>query len=947
VDRAGTQQRPNRRWLLWIAGAVVLALVLLSGLVGIYVDVLWFREVGFSNVFWTVLWSRVLLAVVFGLLFFAILYANLLIARSIRPRYQVFSPGEEAVDRYRMAVEPYTKWLLPAVAILFALFAAGGVAGQWDTFQQWRASGEVSFGVADPVFARDVGFYVLSLPFQRFIQAWLFSSFIVITVVTAGAHYLWGGIRVRAVGERVTPQVKAHLSVLLGLIVLVKAWGYRIGQFDLLVSPRGTVTGASYTDVHAHLPGLRLLVLAAILVAILFIVNIRFRGWALPVAGVGILAVASVAVAIYTAVVQRIQVDPQEFQREREYIARNIEFTRRAFNLDTVEIQSYPAEAELTAEEVEANSDIIELVRMWNPDVLGRVYRQLQRIRPYYDFPDVDVDRYEIDGQRRLVMLSPRAITQEGIRGGGQTWQNRHLVYTHGYGVAASQADNLLRAGAPSYIAQDIPPRGELAERLEQPRIYFQENTDVPYLAVRTGTEELDFPTGGEQFARYAYTGEGGIEVGGILRRASLAWHFRDVNLLISGLIQSDTNLLINIDLPTRVQKIAPFLRYDFDPYAAIVDGRIVWIWDAYTESDAYPYSERLDLATVTGGNQTGRTNYMRNSVKVVVDAYDGTTTLYLVDETDAIAQAWSRIFPDLLTPLEQAPMSLREHFRYPEDLFRIQAEVFTNYHVTDDQQFYAKEDFWAIPRVPADPTRPAGELQPLAPYYVLIPLPGEEDNGERFVLFTPFTPAERPNMVAWMAAVSDPDEFGRMVSFEFPLERNVPGPQNVSAFIAQDGNIAQQISLWDQLGSRVIHGDLLAIPIGQSFLYVQPLYLESAQAEAAIPELRRVIVVHGDNVEWAVNIEQALALAFDLEDVPQPEEPEEPPEPGEPEEPGEPGEPGEPVPGEIAALLAEAEAHFLAAQQALQNGDLATYQREIDLARQAVEDAAALAGGG
>ena len=913
--------------------ALAAAFVLLTALAGFYIDVLWFREVRFSGVFWTVLWTRILLAVVFGLIFFAILYANLLIARAIRPRYPVFSPGEEAVDRYRVAIEPYAKWILPGVALLFAAFAATGVAGQWEAFQQWRVSGSVSFGVQDPIFHRDISFFVLSLPFLKFVQGWLISSLIVVTVVTAGAHYLWSGIRFRAVGERVTAQVKAHLSVLLGLIVLVKAWGYRLGQFDLLVSERGTVTGASYTDVNAQLPALKLLVLIAVVCALLFLVNIRFRGWALPAVALALLALVSVvAGAGYPAAVQRFRVAPQELQREQPYIEQNIEFTRRAYGLSDVEMRSFPAEPEVSAEEIESSSDTIEDIRVWNPAVLRDAYLQLQRIRPYYEFVDVDVDRYEVEGERRLVMVAPREITQEGIPGGGRTWQNQHLFYTHGYGVAAARANEVVREGIPDLVLADIPPDGVLASQLGEPRIYFQEETHVPFVMVKTDMDELDYPTGDAAFARTQYEGEGGIEMGGFLRRAAFAWRYRDVNLLISGLIDGDSRILINHDISTRVQKVAPFLKYDSDPYLAMVDGRVLWVWDAYTTTNQYPYSERVDLSAIS--NLPGQVNYIRNSVKVVVDAYDGTMTFYVVDEEDPIIQAWQKVFPDLFEPASTASTGLREHFRYPEDLFKVQASQFANYHVTEPSQFYAKEDFWAIPEVPIDPTAEseAQLSQLLDPYYVLLTLPGEEEAGEQFLLFTPFTPAERPQMVAWMAAISDPEDYGRMVTYEFPLERNVPGPENVAAYIAQDTEVSQQISLWDQLGSRVIHGDLLVIPVGQSFLYVQPLYLQSSATGSAIPELKRVVVVSGDAVTMGTSLETALTEAFGLDEEPVPEpEPTPEPTPG-PEDPT--------VPPGVRALLREAQAHYDAAQEALLAGDLATYQDEIEAMGEAIRRA-------
>lgn len=913
--------------MLWLALAVVLVLSLGSLVSGFYIDILWFREVDLSSVFWKVFWSRISLALVFGVVFFLLLYSNLLIVRRVRPRIGPYSPEEEYIERYRVAFEPYARWVLPAVSALFALFAAAGVAGRWQDFQLWRVAGSVSFGVTDPVFNRDVGFYALSLPFQRFVQGWLFSSLTVVTLVTAAAHYLWGGIRARAAGQRVLPQVKAHLSVLLGLIVLVKAWGYRLGQFDLLTSPRGTVTGASYTDIHAQLPALKLLVIIAVVCAVLFLVNIRFRGWALPALGIGLLALTSVvAGAVYPAFIQRFRVTPQELQQERPFIDRNIEFTRRAFGLDTAEVGTFPAEPDLSQEDVEANARTVENIRLWNPEVLKRSFLQLERFRPYYEFIDVDVDRYSLAGQRRLVMIAPREVTQDGIPEQGQTWQNRHLTYTHGYGAVATRADEATAEGEPAFIVRGIPVSGSLplTGPDAQPRVYFAETSDVPFLVAPSETPELDFPEseqGEGQFARHSYEGKGGIEVGGFFRRLAFAWRYRDVNLLISGLIESDSKVLINTAVQERIRKLAPFLKYDHDPYGAVVGRRLVWIQDAYTTTEAYPYSQIVDLGDETDGDLRGTANYISNSVKAVVDAYDGTTTFYIADPEDPIIQAWARVFPDLFTPLSEAPAELREHFRYPEDLFRVQAAQYTNYHVTDAEQFYAREDFWTIPQVAIDPEEEAVQLEP---YYVLLTLPGETE--ERFVLFTPFTPPKRPNMIAWMAAVSDPDDYGRLVTIRFPPGRNVSGPGQVAVFMHQDPDVARETTLFGQRGSDVIWGDLLTIPVGQSFLYVQPMYLQSQQTEQAIPELKRVIVAHGNAVSFADSFENALAASF-----------------GAPVE--EPEEPVEPEPGAetVEELLAQAREHFERAAAALRDGDLAGYQREIEAAEAAVRRAVEL----
>ena len=936
---APTGPRPRRRWLLIAGAAVVVVAIALTILSGFYLDILWFGEVGLTSVFWTIFWSRMAPALIFGSIFFVLLYANLLIVRAIRPAYHVYSPREEVVERYRQMFEPYARWGLPLIAAVFALFAAAGVGVRWEELQLWRVADQVTFGVTDPVFGRDVSFYVLSLPFQRFVQGWLFSSLIVITLVTGGAHYLWGGIRARATGERVTPQVKAHLSVLIGLAVLVRAWGYRLGQFDLLTSERGTVTGASYTDVNAQLPALRLLVIIAMIVTVLFLINIRFRGWALPALGIGLLALASIVVGgAYPAFIQRIRVAPQELDQERPFIDRNIEFTRRAFGLSDVERVRFPAEPDLTAEEVQAAESTLENIRLWNPDVLKQVYLQLQRIRPYYEFLDVDVDRYEIEGRKRVVMIAPREIDQNGISGQGQTWQNQHLFFTHGYGAAAARVDEITAEGSPVFALEDIPVRGSIG--LDQPQVYFGEEAAVPFVVVNTSTPEFDFPQSAEgesQFARTRYQGEGGIEIGGLFRRMAFAWRYRDVNLMISGLITPESRVLINTSIEERVQKVAPFLRYDYDPYTAVVDGRMVWIWDAYTESNEYPYSQEVDLGDATNGRQSGNVNYIRNAVKVVVDAYDGTMTFYINDPEDPIIQAWSLVFPDLFTPLAEAPVELREHFRYPENLFQIQSHQYAGYHVTDADQFYAKEDFWSLPQVAQGSTtdaqgRPAQvEPRELEPYYMLLPLPGEEE--ERFVLFTPFTPADRPNMVSWMAAVSDPDEYGRLVSFEFPSGRNVAGPGQVASFISQDPDVAREVSLFDQRGSDVRYGDLLAIPIGQSFLYVQPLYLQAEQALSAIPELKRVVVVRGNAVTMAETLSSAIEASFGG----QVDTGEEPPtdEPG-PEEPA----------ADIEDLLAQARDHFRQAQDALREGDLATYQEQIEAAQAAVEEALQLAAG-
>jgi len=928
----------RRRWII-IVVAVLAGLVLaFTALSGFFVDVLWFREVSLSAVFWTVLRTKVLLGLAFGLAFFALLYSNLWIVRRITPRYRALTPEQEIIERYRMQFEPYARWLLPLFALVIAFFVGLGVTGQWQTYLLWRNGAGLTFGHPEPLFGRDPAFYVFSLPWLKFMQGWLFSALVGVTLLTALAHYLWGGIRPQApgFGDKVSPQVKAHLSVLLGLIMLTKAWGYYLGQFDLLTSTRGVVVGASYTDVNAQLPALRILVIIAIACAILFLVNIRLRGWALPVIAVGLLALVSIiAGAAYPAFVQRFRVAPQEFQREQPFIKDNIEATRRAFSLDNVTSSSRPLNDSVTAQTAQDNPATISNIRLWRPDVLAQNYISLQRFRAYYEFNDVDVDRYTIEGQRRVLMLSTREISQAGIPEGGRTWQNVHLVYTHGFGAVASQVNTSTTEGQPVFTLRDIPPVGDPGLEGNGQRVYYGEGAqgDAAFVVVDTGTKELDYQgtaTNDQAQATYTYDGDGGIPIGGFFQRALFAWRYRDVNLLISDLIQDDSRIMIYRDITQRVPKAAPFLQFDNDPYTAIVDGRLVWIWDAYTTTNQYPYSDFVDLADVAASaNQTtsvgGNINYLRNSVKVVVDAFNGKMTYYVADPSDPIIEAWSKAFPTMFTPLDQASPTLLSHFRYPENLFQVQAFQYTNYHVTNPDVFYGKQDFWAIPTDPTLNTPGSSGQAFMRPYYVLMRLPGE--TNESFVLILPFTPLERQNMVAWLAAKSDPGpDYGDIVSFEFPSGVNVDGPTQVFSRINQDPRFSSERTLLGQGGSEIVFGDFLVIPLQDSLLYVQPVYVKSNQ-ENAIPELKRVVVVNGTQIGIGTSLREALNDSIG-QVVP-------PPGGG-----GGGGQPEGSLEQQIEQLLDQASQHFAAADVALRAGDLATYQQEIAAAQDATSRA-------
>jgi uncharacterized membrane protein (UPF0182 family) len=926
----------TRRWPIVVIAVLILLFIGFTVMSGFYVDLLWFREVRLSGVFWSVLRTKTILGLIFGLVFFVLLYVNLLIVRWLTPTTRILTPEQEAVDRVRQSLEPYLRWLIPLAAAALALIVGLGVSRQWQTFLLWRNGSGLSFGSVEPVFHRDPAFYVFSLPWLRFVQGWLFSSLVGVTIIVGIAHFVWGGIQPQAsaFADKVDPAVRAHLSVLLGLIMLTKAWGYYIGRFDLLTSPRGVVEGASYTDVKAQLPALNFLAIVAVICAVLFLVNIRVRLWSLPVIAVGLLALVSVLLGTaYPAFVQQFSVKPQEQQRETPYIEDNIAGTRRAFGLDTIDVTQRPADAVVSSQALQENAPTVSNIRLWRPSVLKENFQSLQRIRQYYEFQDVDVDRYTVSGEPRVLMVSGREISQNGIPTGGRTWQNTHLVYTHGYGAVAAQVNTATAEGAPLLTLSDIPPVGQ--PEIAEPRIYFGELNDVPFVVTNTGTKELDYE-GASQEQETTYTGTGGIPIGNIFQRALFAWRFKDVNLLISGLIDSNSRIMIYRDLEHRVPRPAPFLKFDGDPYLAVVDGRLTWIWDAYTTTNEYPYSESMDLGDATQGDVTGNANYIRNSVKVTVDAYDGDMKYYIWDAEDPIVEAWSRAFPGMFTPKEDASADLLAHIRYPENLFQIQASQFATYHVTDPAVFFQKQDVWQIPIDPTitgnDPnlSSTTAESTPMRPYYSLMRLPGSSD--EHFMLILPFTPSERQNLVSWMAADSDPSSYGNTVVYTFPSGRNVDGPTQVFAQINQDPEFSRDRTLLGSGGSTVVFGDFLVIPINDSLLYVQPVYVRSQQA-SSIPELKRVIVVNGDTVGIGTSLAEALSASTSGQTGG---------ETGGGTGGG--GTPGGTVDQQITDLLTQALQHFQAADEALTAGDLGRYQSELAQAQALVQQANDLA---
>jgi uncharacterized protein len=926
-----------------MAGILVVSVWAASGMAWFYLELLWFREVGKTQVFWGVLGTEAGLGLLAGLGTAAVVGGNLWVAQRIAAPDRLQLATGPQTERLRVLLLPHLRSLRLGVVVVLGLLVGLYQAGHWRTFLLWR--NQVPVGDRDAQFGRDIGFYLFSLPLQRAVLGWLLFTLVATTLLVIGEHLLQGGIQPAARGNRVARHVHAHLAILLGCIVLLKAWGYRLDQFSLVFSPRGVVTGASYTDVHAQLPALRLLVLVAPVCAVLFFLNVRSRDFTLPVAGTVLLGLSSLLVGgLYPWFVQRFQVTPQELQREERYIQRNIHATRKAFALEGVQTSDFAAAEDLTAAEVRANPTTVDNIRLWEADVLKTAIQNLQAIGQYYEFSDVDVDRYRIGGAVRQVMISAREVDPRNLDASAQTWVNLTLAYTHGYGVVAAQVNRAETSGRPDFVVSGFD-QGQAAIPVRQPRIYFGEPPpDTPtYVVVDSRQPEVGSPSvSGQAQASFIYDGRGGVRLSSPLRRLMAALRFRDLNLLISGNIHGRSRIVFNRDIRDRVEKAAPFLQWDADPYVAVVDGRIVFIRDGYTTSDNYPYSQRILLDVAARRTDPddrgvhGEANYIRNSVKAVIDAYDGTTTLYAFDETDPLLRAWSRAFPGLFASRSAMSPDLQAHLRYPEDLFSIQTDRYASYHIGAARDFYSKQDFWALPEDRSGQlTQGAGSLvvaggKPrMRPYYLLTKLPGARD--EQFILVMPFTPNNKQNMVAYMAARSDPAGYGRITLFSLPRERTVYGPTQIHAQILADPDVSKELTLFNQQGSTVILGNLLTVPVEDALLYVQPIFVQASQG--AIPELRRVPVFFnnrlGYTAELADSIDQVLSRTTRA------------PPAGTPQPPTSP----QATPTALARILQQQAEEYRRAQQALDRHDLGAYQRAIERLGQLIEQARRLTG--
>jgi uncharacterized protein len=820
---------------------VVALLLFFRQVLDLYSDWLWFQEVGYAQIFTKILSFKTILALASAGLLALLVYANLKLAAAIRPGAR-FSGQENIIELPPPElIDPLFKRLLVPGALLLGLIAAPQALASWQLFALFLNPS--SFNLNDPQFGLDVGFYIFRLPALTAAYHWTIFALTLSLLATAAIYLLYRGIEYTPRGIFFTRRAKTHLLILLALSLLVKAAGYYLDTYELLYSSRGNAFGAGYADVYANLPALRVLTFFALAMAGVCVAQIYREGFRTLLLGIGgLVAVHAVGLNVYPMLLQRFRVTPNEIAAERPFIERNIKFTRLAFGLDKIESKEFPAEQRLSPADLKRHESTINNVRLWDHRPLLATYGQLQEIRPYYKFVDVDNDRYVIDGTYRQVMLSARELSHEHLQ--SRNWINEHLTFTHGHGLVFGPVNQVTSSGQPEFFIRDIPPVAMASLKITRPEIYYGELANE-YVLVNTKAQELDYPSG-DQNIYATYQGQGGVPIGSLWRKLLFSARYATLRIFLSQDLRSESRILYHRQIQERVKKIAPFIVFDRDAYLVIAQGgRLFWIIDGYTNSDRYPYSEPI---------RGQRTNYIRNSVKAIIDAYQGRVDFYISDAGDPIIQSFAKIFPGFLKPMDAMPEDLRSHIRYPQDLFVIQAHVFATYHVQDPQVFFNKEDLLSIPRRTVD-----GREREMEPYYTIMRLPGEAK--EEFVLLLPFTPNKRDNMRAWLAARSDPPHYGKLTALEFPKATLIYGPRQVDARIDQDTIISQQLTLWSQRGSQVIRGSLLAIPIEKSLLYVQPLYLAAEQG--SLPELKRVIVVFGNQIAMEESMDQSLQKIF------------------------------------------------------------------------------------
>ncbi|HET7476547.1 MAG TPA: UPF0182 family protein [Dermatophilaceae bacterium] len=921
---------------------VAVLVVIFAIFTNIWTDRLWYVSFGFGSVFSTMLLNRIGLFISFGLLMAATVIANATVAYRLRPRIRIGSPTSPLLERYRELLESKFSWVMIALGVVVGLFAGGAGAGQVSTYLAWQH--RTDFNETDPKFGLDIGFFVFDYPWWRFVMSFAFAALLFSAAAAAVIHYVMGGLRLSPPRRGGSPAAQAHLSVLVGLAVLVKAVSYWFDQYGLEIASTPIFTGINYTADNATVNAKKILAVIAALCAVMFFANAVLRRWVVPTIGLTLMLLSAIVLGVvYPGAVQYFSVKPDEPDKERPFIEKNIKATRTAYGINDTEITDYSAKTTATAGQLRADAEALPGIRLIDPAVVAPAYEQLQQVRGYYTFPLVlDVDRYTIDGTDTDAVVAVREMDLDGIE--GQNWNNLKTVYTHGYGLVAAYGNRRQAGGEPEWIARDIPPTGKISEH--EPRIYFGEKqTDYSVVGAPAGAApiELDTPGGGSggNPTTYTYTGKGGVPIGNLWRRLLYAAKFGDVNILLSDRVNEASKIIYDRSPRERVMKAAPWLKVDGDVYPAVVDGRIVWIVDGYTTSNSYPYSQRVSLERATADTQTRQgvvaaqpdtmINYMRNSVKAVVDAYDGSVRLYTWDDQDPVLKTWKAAFPNSVAERSEISPDLLDHLRYPEDLFKVQREVLARYHMTDPRNWYQRSDLWQIPNDPL-PTAPSGSKE--SPYFLSIKWPG--DQQANFSLTTVFTPNGRQNLAAYMAVNADASspDYGKLRILRMSDTTQIDGPGQTANAMVTNETVADRLRPFlNQGAANAQFGNLLTLPVGGGLLYVQPVYTQRQGSNGSYPALRFVMVRFGQAVGIGDTLQQALDQVFKGNAGVDTGE-QEAPKPNLGQGGGQPNNPA------AAAALDEAEQAFADADKALSSGDLAGYQTKIEQAQAAVKRA-------
>lgn len=907
---------------LGVLAVLAIAFVMFAGF---WTDWLWYRSVHYSSVFTTTLWTKIGLFFVFGLLMGTAIGVNIYLAHRLRPPLSAMSLEQQSLDRYRMGIAPYKKWALLAVCSLVGLIAGASAAGQWRTWLMWTNA--TQFGTKDPQFHMDVAFYAFDLPWFRFLLSFGFAAVVLSLFAATLVHYLYGGLRVTSPGGRATAAATGHLSVLLGLFVSLKAVAYWLDRYSLAVKAgnlkSSSWTGLRYVDANAYLPAKTILFAIAIICALLFFATLWRRTWSLPLIGFGLMVLSAILIGgLYPAIVQKFQVQPNEAAKETPYIQKNIDATRKAYGIDGTKVTEYSGTSKSAKQTLRDTADTTASVRLLDPNVVSPTFQQLQQTKSYYAFPStLDVDRYTVGGKEQDTVVGLRELNVKGIP--QHNWINDHFKYTHGYGVVAAKGTSVKGNGSPDFTESDLPAKGELGDY--QQRIYYGEQTTQYSIVGDSSTKEIDYTDdNGEK--SYTYQGNSGVGLKSPVTRAAYAVAFGEPQILYSGAIGSDSRILYNRTPKERVEAVAPWLTIDGDVYPAVVKGRVVWIVDAYTTSNGYPYSSRTTLGDTTADSltngqravlaQQNQVNYIRNSVKATVDAYTGKVSLYQWDKTDPVLKTWMKAFPGTVKAKSAISSELMAHLRYPQDLFKVQRQLLTKYHVTKASTFYSGSEVW---QVPDDPAAKTGKSVP--PYYLSLKMPDQA--AEAFSLTTTFTPNRRDNLGAFMAVDADAtsSEYGAIRLLKLPSNTTVSGPQQVQSLFNSDPDVAEKIRLLKGGDSTVEYGNLLTVPLDGGLLYVEPVYVRGAGTN--YPLLKKVLVHYGDDTAFENTLSKALNAVFGVDG-------------GGTSPPADNGGDNTTTPADstVAQALEDAQKAYDAGQKALQDSDWQAYgEAQKDLA--------------